>query len=134
MNNLKKIISNVKEKIKKSKIHAVFVVAPIDDGYAATTRPGSDKIGLPGGKVDPNEDLLDALYRECKEEGFEIDGVEKEPFHIQKIEGKHIAWFRAKKCKILKNYKEEKRITALVANLSEIKGSGMGNDIALKKY
>ena len=44
---------------------AVFVLAPTDGGYAVTTRATDrgegGRIGLPGGKVDPGEDPVDAM-------------------------------------------------------------------------
>jgi 8-oxo-dGTP pyrophosphatase MutT (NUDIX family) len=56
--------------------YAVFVVAFNEDGLvASTTRPydKTNKIGLPGGKVEKFETPIDAVRRESYEEGWDID-------------------------------------------------------------
>ena len=63
-------------------LHTVAVLALTDDGrvvLARQYRPGPSAIvlDLPGGIVDPGEDLLEAAARELREEtGFEADTVE----------------------------------------------------------
>ncbi len=63
-------------------LHTVAVLALTDDGkvvLARQFRPGPSAIvlDLPGGIVDPGEDLLAAAARELREEtGFEADTVE----------------------------------------------------------
>jgi hypothetical protein len=112
---------------------AVFVVAPVDGGgYAATTRAAdrgeTGRIGLPGGKVDPGEAPVDALVRECAEEGWTIAGVESEPAHMAEVDGKPVWWYRARSANMLKDFKEKGRITPVAKPLSQIAESGYGNE------
>jgi len=98
-------IQDAKRKLKKyladseEKAYAVFCIAPVGSGYAATTRAADrgeqGKIGLPGGKVDLGEDAVSALYRECEEEGWSVKGISSEPVHTAEVEGKPVAWYSA---------------------------------------
>jgi hypothetical protein len=117
-----------------NKFFAVFVVAPIGNGFATTTRPNSSKIGLAGGKVDLGETAREAVIREAKEEGFTVIGVEENPFYYQEVDGKMVAWFRATEAVMLYDFKEKGRITPVVSSLQEISLSGFGNDNAIKHY
>ena len=126
--------------MKKSnnKFFAVFVlVNTINDLYAATTRPSDigeeGQIGLPGGKIDEGENILDAAYRECKEEGWEVKEIHPDPINIDYIEGKKIIWLKAKSASKLKTYKEMKRLKPIEKSLLEISKSGYGNSF-VKKY
>lgn len=117
-----------------SSLFAVFVLAPVGIGYAATTRPYSNQIGLPGGKVDANETPREALLRECLEEGFVVYGLEQESFFSQMVEGRLVAYYRAERCEILQDFKEKGRIQPLVVSLDEIRNSGLGNDLVAQHY
>jgi ADP-ribose pyrophosphatase YjhB (NUDIX family) len=112
---------------------AVFAVAPLSNGYfAATTRAAdrgeSGKIGLPGGKVDPGENPVQALIREAREEGWELLEVNPTPIHAQDVDGKHVQWFLATSATMLADYKEKGRITPIRATKSAIIASGYGNE------
>lgn len=53
---------------------AVCILVEVASAYLAVTRPGSNQIGLVGGKVDPGETELEAIVREVKEEvGLTLD-------------------------------------------------------------
>lgn len=113
-------------------IFAVFVLAPACGGWAATTRAAdrgeAGRIGLPGGKVDAGESALAALLRESREEGWEITGVEPIPHCMAMVEGKLVAWYKAKHAAPLAHYKEKGRIVPVVASREEILASGYGNE------
>lgn len=115
---------------------AVFVLAPVGNGYAATTRPAdrgeSGKMGLPGGKIDPNENVIDAAYREANEEGWQIINIDPIPIQKRVIDGKLILYYKAESAKILTDYKEKGRIVPFVASAQQIKSSGYGNDTLIK--
>lgn len=115
-----------------NKPFAVFVLAPINNGYAATTR-AEDKgeagqIGLPGGKVEYQEDPVDAAKRESFEEGWVVDIIDTEPFSKQIVDGNLVWWFRGSNPRMLKTFKEFGRITPFIASREEIISSGYGND------
>ena len=112
---------------------AVFAVVEIADGlYAATTRAkdrGEEgRIGLPGGKVDPGESPVEALVRECAEEGWVISGVHHVPCHAQDVDGKPVQWFRADEAYPINDHKEKGRIYPVVVNAHDVKTSGFGNE------
>lgn len=53
---------------------AVCVLVKVASAYLTVTRPGSNQVGLVGGKVDPGETELEAIVREVKEEvGLKLD-------------------------------------------------------------
>lgn len=111
---------------------AVFAVAPVSSGLAATTRAAdrgeAGRIGLPGGKVDPGETPVEALIRECAEEGWSISGVEETPCHVALVEGRPVAWFYANHATLLSTYKEVGRISPIVATRNAVADSGYGNE------
>lgn len=115
-----------------NKPFAVFILAPFGQGYAATTRPAdrgeSGQIGLPGGKVEPNEDPIIAAKRESMEEGWSIDILDTTPFHKQQVDGNTVWWYRGANPKMLKSFKELGRISPIVASREEIISSGFGNE------
>lgn len=111
---------------------AIFVLVMVGGGYAATTRAEdrgeTGRIGLPGGKIDSGEDYIEAAYRESREEGWEVTGIDPEIIHKQLVDGKMIYWVKAKSAKMLFSYKEKGRITPIVATREEVLKSGYGNE------
>ncbi|MFN5459245.1 MAG: NUDIX hydrolase [Bacteroidota bacterium] len=71
-------MSKILVKIKNNNFKSAHVVIIKDEKILILRRSPTDEwmpghYGLPGGKLDPNENLLDALTRECKEEvGLEV--------------------------------------------------------------
>lgn len=113
-------------------------MAPIPGGFAGTTRAAdrgeAGKIGLPGGKVDLGESPVQAALRESAEEGWAVSGIEPEPFYTAMVEGHLVAWFRAESAAPLESFKEQGRISPIVATLDEIASSGYGNDGAMAAW
>jgi len=118
---------------------AVFVIVKLPNGkIAATTRPyeksENKKIGLPGGKVEQNESLIDAAYRESKEEGWNISKIGN-IIGSKIISGKPIVYFEGFGAEKLKNYKEKKNgIEPIEVSINEISNTGYGNDFIEKYY
>jgi len=117
---------------------AVFVVYQYPDGeIAATTRPKDRMMddegisyGLPGGKVDPDEDPIKAAIRESAEEGWKVSGLTHK--HSDMVQGKLVWWFKAESATPLKNYKEKHRgIKPIKINPDVLKG--FGNEIAIPR-
>jgi len=116
---------------KNNRPFAVFAIGKFEDGYAATTRPtnskGSEKIGLPGGKLDDGETALEALLRECNEEGWQVDITNSKLVHTNNVNGKLIQWYTVRVIKQLKNFKEKGRIFPIVCSKEQVLRSGFGN-------
>jgi tRNA nucleotidyltransferase (CCA-adding enzyme) len=115
---------------------AVFVVHQFPDGtIAATTRPsdrsGDDegvRYGLPGGKVDPGEDPMEAAIRESEEEGWSVNGLDFR--YAAEVQGKLVWWYHAKKALPLTDYKERHRgIRPIKVGMDKLQG--FGNDVAI---
>lgn len=114
---------------------AVFAVVSLPGAplkFAGTTRASDrgeeGRVGLPGGKVDPGETPVEALIRECNEEGWEIKGINPIPIHSQIVDGKPVQWFSAKRAFPIKNYKEMHRIKTVFLSKDQVLKSGYGND------
>jgi hypothetical protein len=111
-------------------IFAVFVVSKNSDNlFAATTRckdKGEDEcsFGFPGGKVDFGESLIDAVTRESLEEGFTFEYIEPEPFHVDIVEGRKVAWFYGKNPIQLNDYKEKHRLRNIFVSEQQLISSG----------
>jgi tRNA nucleotidyltransferase (CCA-adding enzyme) len=137
MNKFDKLYKELMESYDESPF-AVFVVYQYPDGkIAATTRPkdrigddGGVSYGLPGGKVDPGEDPMDAAIRESEEEGWTVSGLTHK--HSALVQGKMVWWYLAMNAKPLKEYKEKYRGIKPV-KISPNMLKGFGNDIAIPK-
>ena len=126
---LNSIIKEELDKLTNSPF-AVFVLSKTKNNLiAATTRAKdtgeSGKIGLPGGKVDPNEDPKDAAKREAYEEGWDIEIGEL--IHTYIVDGKTIWWYKGYNPQKLTQYKEMHRIKPIEVSVDEISKSGYGN-------
>lgn len=111
---------------------AVFVLAYTNNNLVAATTRAKDKneegrIGLPGGKVDQNENPVDAAYRESYEEGWNIENINPTPIHKDYINGKLIWWYMGYNPTKLSNYKEINRIKPIEVTKEQIANSGYGN-------
>jgi hypothetical protein len=96
-------LENLREEHKMITPTSVFVVIhnPETKEVMVTTRPydKTEDYGLPGGKLDPNEGVYDALYREAIEEGvsFDMVGTLEENFKllcVLPVRGKPVAWYK----------------------------------------
>lgn len=118
---------------------AVFVVVEIEPCVVAATTRASDrgeagKIGLPGGKVDPGETLVQAVIRESHEEGWDLFGVDRTPFYTQIVDDFRVYWFKAKSAVKLDRFKEMHRIQPIAVSAEDIAKSGYGNDNAMRYF
>lgn len=119
-------------------IKAVFAVAIANGQVAAVTRDkGNVRFGLPGGKVDAGEDLVAALLREAREEGWLLFRARLgQIIHQQVVDDKFtVSWIAYNGNPIrLTTYKEQYRgIVPCWISTETIKQTGMGNDVALAK-
>jgi hypothetical protein len=118
---------------------AVFVVVKLPNKkIAATTRPyeksENKKIGLPGGKVEKNEEPIQAAYRESKEEGWSIAKIKK-IIASKMIDGKPIVYFLGTGAKKLDNYHEKSNnIEPVEVSIEEISKTGYGNDFIIDYF
>lgn len=114
---------------------AAFVVIRERHRVWAVTRDGkhAGKIGLPGGKSDPGETIVETAIREAREEGLDIRG-KAGLIHVDLIDGFVIHWFAVEAAKPLENFKEKHRgIQPVLVPFDEIAASGFGNAF-LKDY
>lgn len=126
------------------KQEAVFAIIHFGNGMiAATTRPNYRQndvlFGLPGGKVDVEETHIQALDRECKEEGWGGGwlSVSKDPFYSIKYNGTFCHWYvvdlQDTHIIMLSDYKEKDRgiIPAIVHYKSLV---GLHNEVVLDLF
>jgi hypothetical protein len=122
---------------QESNPFAVFVLVKLPNGkYAATTRAEDKgeqgKIGLPGGKVDPNEDPKIAAIREAEEEGWKINSIGS-IVASRMVDNRPVIWYSGHDAEILTDYKEKKRgIVPITVSKHEISNSGYGNEFILQ--
>lgn len=117
---------------------AVFVIAEVNGGFAATSRAADRaaddegvKVGFPGGKADPGESAVEAAVRESAEEGWDVVIDESVPCSVQMVQGKKVAWFKASSAVKRDTFKEKGRISPVVAAKKDL--VGFGNEEALQK-
>lgn len=114
----------------KTKV-SVFAVIESNGKVFVTTRPHDERMpfGLPGGKVDQGETLIEALKREVFEEGIDIDVSNAKLVHNEVIRDNNIFWFLLDaEPTLLKEYKEKYRgIMVESKTIDEVANSGNGN-------
>lgn len=131
----------------ENKKEAVFAIIHFHSGLvgAVTTcplkrvnNPEYPLFGLPGGKVDPGESHIQALKRECVEEGFGgILDFNSSPIHQVEYGGFDCYWYAAirvtSQAELFFNYKEKRRgITPVIMHYSHI--TGLDNEVAFSKF
>lgn len=113
-------------------IFAAFVLAEDARGIAATTRDDG-RIGLPGGKVDKDENPFQAAVRESNEEGWNLL-VSSTAFKTDMVDGKWVQWYRGVPISPLQDYKEKNRgIRPIFVDRKAIENSGFGNEDLFQK-
>lgn len=118
---------------------AAFVTVRLPNGKIAATTRAADRgeagrIGLPGGKPDPGETLWQAALREAKEEGWEVEGLNHEPYHVAMVGDYECSWFLARDARTLDDYKEYGRIKPIEVDISALKTPELGNDLAMLAF
>jgi 8-oxo-dGTP diphosphatase len=95
-------MSKILIKIKHTNFKSAHVVLFKDDKVLILRRSKTDNwmpghYGLPGGKVEPNETITDALSRECKEE-VSINVLPKDFIFLSKVsnENEHAFFYATK--------------------------------------
>lgn len=116
---------------------AAFLVYqdPITKLFTAVTRPDDDSasIGLPGGKVEPNEDEVTAALREAREEGIAFEEITAITFlYTRTIDNCKVYWYKIEcdRVFLLEEYLERARdIQPILVDLNEITSSGYSNEL-----
>ena len=114
-------------------IFACFTIATNNIGQIAMVTRTDGTVGLPGGKVDPNENPFDCVNREATEEGWMLD-INPNPFFSAKVNNNKCLWFRGKIKGLYLDYKEKNRIIPFYADIGTLAMSGMRNNAALNAF
>lgn len=115
----------------------VAVAVHVDENglVAATTRPDG-KLGLPGGKAEPGESLVDTLIRECEEEGWKIGRIDPAWIRQENIDDEYLCyWFVVGAAEPLAKYKDQHRgIIPIRITLEELisRSQGFKNEFLLE--
>ena len=117
-----------------TKVPAVFAVIIIDDKICGTTRTDGT-IGLPGGKADPGETVIETVIRESYEEGWDISKAKLIPYNRQNFADRDVTWVYVDgPVTMVKDHKEKHRgILPILVPIQEMIDSGRGNPEALKE-
>lgn len=117
-------------------IHASFIVVRCGRLLAATTRVDG-RLGLPGGKVEIDEEPLAAALREAAEEGWFVFFPPSATWvrYVAEVEGRPVAWFFSPQAAAspLAAWKEAPRgISPITVPAAELAAAGFGNRDALR--
>ena len=115
---------------------ATFAVVFENDKVWCTTREDGT-IGLPGGKVDPNETSMRACIRECSEEGLLINDAIGKIVKTDVVSDKPVVWYQFESATALTEYKEKYRgIKAVLVSIEDLIASNpyFKNDFLLELY
>jgi ADP-ribose pyrophosphatase YjhB (NUDIX family) len=113
-------------------VFAAFAVIVLPNGrIAGTTRP-SGGVGLPGGKVEPGENPVQAAVREAAEEGWDVH-CKGHVVHDQLVDGKLVMWISFERAERRAEWREKGRVEPVELTVDEIETSGMGNDVVARK-
>ena len=105
------------------KPRAVFAIGRLPSGMiAGTATQGSKMIGLPGGKVMPSENPIDALLRECAEGGWEVRVSPRGvlPIYIDRVEGCLTYWYAVDVVQCILGRTEAGRIEPVEATMASV--------------
>lgn len=120
--------------------HAAFLIAPAGRSgrLAATTRPGGQGIGLPGGKLLPGESAAAAAVREAAEEGWQFAGPARLILvHRAEVDGRPVEWYATRQPVYrlaAGRHAEAGRVEPVTATVEQVRASGHGNRAALAAW
>lgn len=114
---------------------AAFAVVLEYGNIWVTTRDGKDqgKFGLPGGKQEGDENIIQTAIRESAEEGLSVEGPTM-LLHRAEVDGYDVYWYLFQSAKPLLEYKEKYRgIKPTMVSIEDAANSGYGNEF-LRRY